>query len=68
MDLGTRHGGNWKISFKGTAKSRKGRLLTEFLTQKVKVSSSDIGNALLLQVLRMLISHLAVVKHQPSKF
>ena len=59
MDLGTRHGGNWKISFKGTARSRKGRLLTEFLTQKVKVSFSDIGNALLLQVLRMLISHLA---------
>ena len=68
MDLGTRHGGNRKISPKGTARSGKGRLLTEFLTRGTKVSSSEIGNALLLQVLRMLISHLAVVKHQPSKF
>lgn len=59
MDLGTRHGGNWKISFKGTARSRKGRLLTEFLTRKVKVSSLDIGNALLLQVLRMLFFSLS---------
>lgn len=65
MDLEARHGGNREISLQRTARSGKGRLRTEFLTRKIKLPSSEIGNALLLKVLRMLISYLTVVKHQP---